>query len=96
MTASDQIDHAADAVDDTIQSAEKRFHVLAERIEKAVQEGLELIRTHGRTYADTAGESIDTAQRYVVERVQERPLTATFTALGVGVLLGLTLNSRNR
>jgi ElaB/YqjD/DUF883 family membrane-anchored ribosome-binding protein len=96
MTASTDIDQAADAADQTIQGAEKRFHVLIDRFEKAVQDGLELIRTQGRGYVDTAGEKIDTAQRYVVDQVQERPLTATVAALGVGVLLGLVISGRKR
>jgi ElaB/YqjD/DUF883 family membrane-anchored ribosome-binding protein len=96
MTASDQIDHAAASADGAIKGAEHRFQILAERLEKSVQEGLELLRTRGRDYADTAGESIDTAQRYVTERVQERPLTATVTALGVGLLIGLLLSNRDR
>ena len=96
MSASAEIDQAADAADQTIQGAEKRFHVLIDRLEKAVQDGLELLRAQSRNYADTAGESIDTAQRYVVEQVQERPLAATFTALGIGVLIGIVVSGRNR
>ncbi len=96
MTVSDHIDQAADAADETIQGAEKRIHALALRLEKAVQEGLELIRSQGRTYADTASEQLDTAQRYVTEQVQERPLASTFAALGLGVLLGVVLSSRKR
>jgi len=94
MTASEDIDHAADTADETIAGAEKRFHALIDRFEKAVQDGLELLRAQSRSYADTAGESLDTAQRYVVEQVQERPLAATFTALGVGVLLGIVISGR--
>jgi len=97
MSASETIDTAADAANDAVEGAEKRLHLLAERLEKAVQEGLELLRARGRVYADTAGETLDTAQRYVVERVQERPLTSAATALGVGVVIGLLLSSgRNR
>ena len=97
MSASTKIDEAADAADTTILQAEKRFSDLADRIEKAVHDGLELLRDRSRGYADTAGESIDTAQRYVVDHVQERPLTATVTALGVGVVIGMILaGGRNR
>ena len=31
------------------------------------------------------------AERYLVDRVQKQPLTTTFAALGVGVLVGLIL-----
>ncbi len=97
MSASTQIDEAADAADAAIEQAEKRFSALAERIEKLVQESLETLRARSRTYADTAGEQLDTAQRYVVDHVQERPLTSTLAALGVGVLIGLVIGGgRNR
>ena len=47
-------------------------------------------------YADGAGEQFESAQKYVSERVQERPLTATMTALGVGVFIGLLLGGSRR
>ena len=45
---------------------------------------------------DNAGEHFDEAQRYVVARVRERPLTATLAGLGVGLLLGLLLANRSK
>ncbi len=53
-------------------------------------------RVKGREYYDDAAERFDEAQRYVVERVQERPLQSTAVALGVGVILGLLLAGRRR
>ena len=76
--------------------AQKTFADAAKRIEKAVQDGLEQLRAQSRAYADTAGEQIDEAQRYVSERVRERPLAATGAALGVGVLIGLLLSAGRR
>ena len=58
---------------------------------KSVAEGLDTLRAQSRTYTDTAGQQLDDAQRYVTERVRERPLTATLAGLGVGVLLGLLI-----
>ena len=43
-----------------------------------------------------AAERFDEAQRYVVERVQERPVQSTAIALGVGVVLGMLLAGRRR
>lgn len=73
--------------------AQKSFNEAAKKIEKAVADGLEQIRAQSRTYADNAGQHLDEAQRYVVERVKEKPLVAAGAALGVGVLIGLLLAS---
>ena len=53
-------------------------------------------RDRGEEYADAAGEGLETARVFVVERVQERPLTATVAALGVGFLLGVLLAGSRR
>ena len=50
----------------------------------------------GQEYYDEASERFDEAQRYLVERVQERPMQSTAIALGVGVVLGLLLAGRRR
>ena len=53
-------------------------------------------RVRGREYYDDAAERFDEAQRYIVERVQERPVQSTAIALGVGVVLSLLLAGRRR
>jgi ElaB/YqjD/DUF883 family membrane-anchored ribosome-binding protein len=53
-------------------------------------------RVRGREYYDDAQERFDEAQRYLTERVQERPMQSTAIALGVGVVLGLLLAGRRR
>ena len=92
MSVSSKVSEAADAAEATVTETEKNFRDLSDRIEKLIKDGLEAFRAQSRTYADTAGESIGTAQKYVVEQVQERPLTSTFAALGVGVLIGLMIS----
>lgn len=91
MPASTTVDEAASRVDKTIRDAEKTISELTERAQKTIEEGLEHFRANARGYADTAGESLDVAQKYLTDRVLERPLAATFAALGVGVLIGLLL-----
>jgi ElaB/YqjD/DUF883 family membrane-anchored ribosome-binding protein len=73
--------------------AQRSFNEAAKRLEKVVTDGLEQFKAQSRTYADSAGQQLDEAQRYMVERVKERPLIATGAALGVGVLIGLLLAS---
>lgn len=104
MSANQTIDDAKAAANSVGESASKlsaeaqrSFNDATKRLEKVVADGLEQIRAQSRTYADNAGQHIDEAQRYVVERVKEKPLVAAGAALGVGVLIGLLLASgRNR
>lgn len=76
------------------ETAERTFNDASRRFEQAVSEGIEQIRAQSRAYADTASAQFDDAQRYVVERVKERPVTATLAGVGVGLLIGLLLASR--
>lgn len=102
--AADYKDEAKAAANSVAESAQKlsseaqrSFNDAAKRFEKVVSEGLDQIRAQSRTYADNAGEHLDEAQRYVVERVKEKPLVAAGAALGVGLLVGILLASgRNR
>lgn len=95
--AADEARAATNAVADSASKlsaeAQRSFNDAAKRFEKVVAEGLEQVRAQSRTYADNAGQHIDEAQRYVVERVKERPLIAAGAALGAGLLIGLLLAS---
>jgi ElaB/YqjD/DUF883 family membrane-anchored ribosome-binding protein len=78
------------------EDAQRTFRDAAKQFERAVQEGVEQIRAQSRAYADTAGEQLEEAQRYVVEHVRERPLAATGVAVGLGVVIGLLLAGGRR
>ena len=94
--ASASVSKAAKAAAEAAAESERSLTELAKRTEKAIQEGLAELRLRSRDYADVAGERFDVAQKYVVERVQERPVAATLTALGVGVVIGFLLSGRRR
>jgi ElaB/YqjD/DUF883 family membrane-anchored ribosome-binding protein len=94
--AADETKIATDASKKMNAEAQRTFAEAAKRIEKAVQDGLEQLRAQSRAYADTAGQQLDEAGRYVSDRVKERPLASTGAALGVGVLIGLLLSTGRR
>ena len=83
----------AEAASQLAAHTEKSFAEAAKRFEKVVSEGVEQIRAQSRTYADGAGQHLDEAQRYTVEKIREKPLLAAGAALGVGLLVGLLLAS---
>jgi ElaB/YqjD/DUF883 family membrane-anchored ribosome-binding protein len=66
---------------------------LKERAAKVAQETLDTLRERAKPYMDDAGEQLQIAERFLVERVQKQPLTTTLAVLGVGVLIGLVLGS---
>lgn len=87
--------HAESSLIEATNQARDRLTDAAHRTETAVREGMETLRAQSRAYADTATAQFDEAQRYVVEKVKERPVTATLAGVGVGLLIGLLLASRS-
>ncbi len=81
---------------DVASKTEQSLAELAKRAEQAIKDGLAELKDRSSDYADVAGEQFDTAQQYVADRVQERPITATLAALGVGVLVGYLLAGRKQ
>jgi ElaB/YqjD/DUF883 family membrane-anchored ribosome-binding protein len=89
-------DHSQRAFEDAVAAGERVLGEAARKAERVLKEGVETFRAQTRVYTDNAGQHVEDAQRYVMERVKERPLTATLTGLGVGLLLGLLLSNRSR
>jgi ElaB/YqjD/DUF883 family membrane-anchored ribosome-binding protein len=54
------------------------------------------LRARARDYYEDASDRLESAQRYLVEQVQEKPVAATLTAVGVGLVLGLLLAGGRR
>jgi ElaB/YqjD/DUF883 family membrane-anchored ribosome-binding protein len=84
-----------DKLNEAIDIADRSIRDAAKRIEKAVREGVETIRSQAEPYREGATQQFDEAQKYVVERIKERPVVATLAGLGVGLLLGLLMATRS-
>jgi ElaB/YqjD/DUF883 family membrane-anchored ribosome-binding protein len=102
-SATDAVDHGRQALNEAIVAAEKVFVEGAKRAdhlfresERSLKENLERFREQAKVYGESASQSVDEAQRYVVDRVKERPVTATLAGLGLGVVLGLILSGRHK
>ena len=68
----------------------------ADQLRGRAREYAEEFRGRASDYYDEAQDRFDVAQRYLVERVQERPIASTLAAVGVGVVLGLLLSGGRR
>lgn len=90
------LDEARAAGEDARSQFESTLSDLARRAERAVQEGLDAVKSRAGNYSETASQQMDTAQRYVTSQVQERPLTTTLAALGLGVVVGFLLSGGRR
>ncbi|WP_297512465.1 hypothetical protein [uncultured Caulobacter sp.] len=87
----DAVEHAERSFAQAADAARVSLTEAAKRVEKSVAEGFETLRAQSRAYTDNAGQQFEDAQRYVSEKVRERPITATLAGLGVGVLIGLLI-----
>jgi ElaB/YqjD/DUF883 family membrane-anchored ribosome-binding protein len=110
MSANGALDPVLDKADDTVQTARKTARnardtyeegkralpELARNAQKVLAEGVERLRAQSGDAVDVAGDQMDQAKLYVVDRVQERPFTATLAALGAGFVLGLLFASNRR
>ncbi|MDB5481134.1 MAG: hypothetical protein JWO83_2187 [Caulobacteraceae bacterium] len=90
------VETAQRALKDSLAAAERRLSEAARTAERVIKDSIETIKAQTQAYSGPASQTVDEAQRYVVERVKERPVTATLAGVGVGFLLGLLLSSRGR
>ena len=85
----DSAKQTARNVRDTVDEGRRALPQLKGEARKVFEDGVDQLRSQAKDAADQASDQIDTARLYMVERVQERPMTATLAALGAGFVLGL-------
>lgn len=91
-SAASAVDKGQKALNDALATAQQKINETAKIAEKALREGAENLRVQTKVYRENAGQQLDDAQRYVVDKVKERPVTAALAGLGVGLVLGLLLS----
>lgn len=63
----------------------------ARTAQSAIGERVGAAREQARHYGDGALDQYGQARTYVVERIQDKPVSAVLAVLGVGVVLGVLL-----
>ena len=84
------------SLQEALAHAERTIAEAVKTVERALRDAIERLRTQGKPLADNAGQQVDEAQRYLTERVKERPMTAVMAGVGIGLVLGLLLSNRSR
>lgn len=68
-----------------------RASEFAKTAQSAVSGGVGRAREQARHYGDLTSEQYGQARTYVVERIQDKPVSAVLAVLGVGIVLGVLL-----
>ena len=84
------------SLQEALAHAERTISDAVKTAERALRDGIEKLREQSKPMAENAGQQFDEAQRYVTERVKERPMTAVLAGVGIGLVLGLLLSNRSR
>lgn len=81
---------------ETLAAAQAKLTETAKAAQQALKGQADALMERTKDYRENAGQQFNDAQEYLVERIKERPVTAAFTGLGVGLILGLLISNRNR
>jgi ElaB/YqjD/DUF883 family membrane-anchored ribosome-binding protein len=90
------LDEARKATADAAAETGRALNDLAKRAGSAVQERFDELGVNPREYTDYAGQKVETAQQYLTDRINERPVPAALAALGLGVVIGFLLSGSRR
>jgi len=87
-------DHGQRAFSEALGAAERAISSATKAAERILKDSLDALHAQTSSYTDEARQHLEEGRRYVAEHVIQRPMTATFAGLGVGLLLGLLLSGR--
>jgi len=92
--AEEIVEDAARVFRENLAAAERVLAEAAKTAERVIRDGVGSLRARAEAYAGPSEEAIEDVQRYVVDRINERPVTAVLAGFGVGLILGLLLANR--
>lgn len=81
---------------ETLSAAQAKLTEKAKAAQEALKGQADALMERTKDYRENAGQQFSDAQEYLVERIKERPVTAAFAGLGVGLILGVLLSNRDR
>jgi ElaB/YqjD/DUF883 family membrane-anchored ribosome-binding protein len=79
-----------------VEAAREAAPGLKKQARRLVEDRAQAVKSQSRDAANVAGEQLEAARAYVVERVQERPFTTSLAVLGAGFLLGMLVAGRRK
>lgn len=88
------VEHGQKAISEIVSAAERAISEAVRNSERTLKDSLDGLRARAHDYGEEAGDNFGDAQDYVIQRVKERPVTATLTGLGLGLLIGLLIANR--
>ncbi len=95
-TARPSLEEARKATAEAAAETSRVLTDLGRKAQGAVKERLDGLSGPAKDYTDDAGERLETAQQYVVDRINEKPVPAALTALAIGLALCFLLAGRSR
>lgn len=96
-SADSSLEHAKKAVSsakDALEAGRRALPEIGKEAQRVVGERVTELKGRSKDAAGVANDKIEDARLYVTDQVQERPITATLAALGVGFVLGLLFSGR--
>ncbi|MGA2950646.1 MAG: hypothetical protein ABSD80_00235 [Caulobacteraceae bacterium] len=94
--AASAIEKGQKALNDAVAKAQAKISEQAKVAQDALRKHADSLGEYTKGYRETAGETFDDAQRYVVDAVNERPLVAVLIGFAVGLVFGVLLSSRSK
>ena len=96
MTDINRAGGAADESLDASETTQGRAGDIKQRAQETLTQGLDTARYQALQARDYAEEQFGQAQKFVTQRITEKPVQSALVALGAGLVLGMILKGGRR